>query len=112
MKPITVQEVAYHRNGVCGVGFYVIRFKWANDGERKQRNMVATYFDHDAPPATDCLGEFQNPRCAVLDIDETAKGNIAFARGNSWRGDNFAPELHAAIKRYEAERNLELGIAP
>ena len=36
--------------------------------------MMATIFD-------------DNGYCAVLDVDETAKGNIEFAMGNSWRGD-------------------------
>ena len=79
---INVVETAYHRNGISGEGFYVVRFKW-RDG-RNYRNMVATIFEG-------------RGRLAVLDTDETAKGNIAFAKGNSWRGDYFEPDLRAAI---------------
>lgn len=33
----------------------------------------------------------------VLDLEETAKGNLAFGRGNSWRGDEFEPAVRSAI---------------
>jgi hypothetical protein len=90
---LKIQEIAYHRNGVCGEGFHVIRFQWKDDDSGTMRNMVAIYFGADE-------NEF-NPRCAVLDADETAAGNIGFANGNSWRGDHFSDDLRKAI----AERN-------
>ena len=79
---IKIVSSAYHRNGTSGEGFYVVLFKW-RDGNR-HRNMMATIFEG-------------RGRLAVLDADETAKGNIAFAQGNSWRGDDFEPELRIAI---------------
>ncbi len=28
MGDIEIQEASFHRNGVCGKGFYAIRFRW------------------------------------------------------------------------------------
>ena len=50
--------------------------------------MVATIFD-------------ARGAVAVLAIDETAAGNVAFANGNSWRGDEFENRLRAAIAIYD-----------
>ena len=93
---IKVTETAYHRNGVSGEGFYIITFKWKPEGE-KPRNMVAVLFDEPG-------------QCAVQDIDETAKGNITFGQGNSWRGDDFEPAMRKAIVKYgeELDKRLEL----
>ncbi len=79
-------SVAYHRNGVAGTGFHVVLFRW-KDGTTV-RDMVATVF----PEAGSV---------AVLDVNETANGNIAFAEGNSWRGDHFEPWLRSAIAANE-----------
>lgn len=83
-----IKEIAFHRNGVCGIGFHVVLFA---DG--KNKNMVGIVFPE--PGAV-----------AVLDTKMTAKGNIAFARGNSWRGDYYESYLRAAIEDDENERPL------
>lgn len=80
-----IHEIAYHRNGISGTGFHVIRFRSAEGNE-----MVGIVFPEEGA-------------VAVLDIAMLADGNIAFARGNSWRGDNFADDLRNAIS--EAEKN-------
>ena len=80
---LKITKLDYHRNGVAGNGFHVVLFKW-RDGDGVRRQMVATVFSE---PGS----------LAVLDIGETAAGNIDFAMGNSWRGDDFEPELRAAI---------------
>ncbi len=89
MKPIKVTELSYHRNGICGEGFYAVLFDWDDEGTR--RKMVASVFDGKG-------------RCAVYDVAQLADGNIAFAQGNSWRGDNFEPELRKAIKKHTSNR--------
>jgi len=38
---------------------------------------------------------------AVLDREQTRRGNIRFANGNSWRGDYFEPAMREAIALYE-----------
>lgn len=78
----------YHRNGTGGCGFYVALFRWKDPDQAASRLMVATVF-----PEPGCV--------AVLDTTETAAQNIAFANGNSWRGDHFEPWLRKQIKRAE-----------
>jgi hypothetical protein len=86
-EPYTLEAIDYHRNGISGVGFYVVCFRWAEEGD-EPRPMVATVF-----PEQGCV--------AVLDREQTRRGNIAFARGNSWRGDHFETWLRAQVKRRE-----------
>lgn len=83
---IKILEVAYHRNGVCGNGFSVVLFDFLAGGETSPRKMVGIVFE-------------ERGNCAVLDANETAKGNIAFANGNSWRGDHFEADLREAIEK-------------
>lgn len=93
-KKFKALEVARHRNGVCGEPFYVVRFVCPEgDGE-----FVAIRFE----------GDGINPRCAVLNVPMLAEGNIAFAMGNSWRGDYFTADVDAAIAGYEAESEARI----
>jgi len=89
MLDITQLHIAHHRNGVTGVPFHVVTFQW-KDGTQV-RHMVATVFE--MPGA-----------CAVLDINLTAKDQLAFGEGNSWRGDTFEKELRIAITMWERNR--------
>lgn len=82
MKNVTkIEDVRYHRNGVCGNGFTVVLFKMG------KRNMVATVFE-------------EKGSVAVLDRDLTAAGTISSEGGNQWRGDYFEDELRAAIQEW------------
>lgn len=83
MNPPRITDVSYHRNGVGGEGFHAVLFDWKH-GDGTERKMVATVFD--------TIGQ-----CAVYDVAQLAKGNIAFANGNSWRGDRFEDALRKAI---------------
>ena len=91
-----VQEVAYHRNGIAGEGFYAVRFVAdiePSDGRegdpptsgRKDANWLAILFDGKG-------------RCAVTCLDMIETAGVKFAGGNSWRGDVFEPELREAIR--------------
>jgi len=79
-------EASYHRNGIAGVGFYAILFDAGDYG-----TMVASLFDEPG-------------HCAVYNVAELAKGNIAFAQGNSWRGDDFEAELRPLIESMKTNR--------
>ena len=75
-----VHQVDYHRNGISGIGFYSVRYDWA-DYDGVERRMLATIevnnsedFDELLPVAS----------CRVLDIDEPE---------TSWRGDQLAPKI-------------------
>lgn len=79
---IEVQEVAYHRNGMCGEGFYAVRFLWGVDGGTER--FVGMVFD----------GEGQ---CAVISLDRIEEHGVAFGE-NSWRGDKVEKRLRKAIE--------------
>ena len=92
-KPLTkLEAVEYHRNGIAGEGFKVALFTMTDGNTGKERNMLAILFD------TDEEGLEFNGRCAVLDRDMTAAGNVKFME-NSWRGDQFEEVLRPLIKR-------------
>lgn len=89
---LTVTDVSFHRNGIGGVGFYAVLFTDTESGK-----MVASLFDEPG-------------YCAVYSIDELTKGNIAFAQGNSWRGDNFEAELRPLVDAWlEANGGNRIG---
>lgn len=91
-QSIKIISASYHRNGICGAGFYAIIFDDSKNGR-----MVASIFD-------------ESGYCAVYNIEELAKGNIEFARGNSWRGDDFEHELRPALEEYlEAQGDNRVG---
>lgn len=68
-----------HRNGVAGAPFNVVLFKV----QREPGVKVGIVFD-------------EPDHCAVLDVAKLAAGDIAFG-SNSWRGDEYEPELRRAI---------------
>jgi hypothetical protein len=77
---LTLIACAHHRNGVAGAGFDVMLFKVLRERGAK----VAILFDDPG-------------YCAVLDVTLLAAGDIAFG-SNSWRGDDFEPDLRRAVE--------------
>jgi hypothetical protein len=93
-----VHSINYQRNGVAGVGFYVVRFDWRDD-DGKLRRMIGHVH-----PACDHDGNETRPEYyGVTDIDEPTE---------CWRGDHFVDELHKAITAHNAKRYAELGLSP
>lgn len=96
---ITVQEIAYHRNGVGGEPFYAVTF---TDPEQPDHTFLATVFPPDPLPDGPMEGEpdwtltqgYHDPRIAVVAIDLLP--SVTFAH-NSWRGDRYMQALYAAI---------------
>ena len=88
---VAIKSIAYHRNGVSGIGFHAITFTMREAG--KPRDMVAAVFP-------------ERGAVAVLDTDLVSKGVVAFG-DNSWRGDWFEPDLRKAITAWEAKRSKE-----
>jgi len=78
-----VMEVAYHRNGIVGDGFYVITFM------QKRNRMVGILF----PEIGQCA-------CSILDIDLLNKNVVTFGK-NSWRGDRYYDELLEVVEEYK-----------
>lgn len=83
-----VNEIAYHRNGVNGNGFYAAKFTQRNG--RQFQHMIAIVFE-------------EKGNCAVFDQSLLGLGNIKFSE-NSWRGDEYEPELREAIESWEEKR--------
>lgn len=102
-----VTALAHHRNGVCGDPFYVALMDWNDTDDGKVRKMVAVY-----RPEVDGDSGWYKTGCttdiAVFDIDELAKGNIAFAKGNSWRGDHFIEVVHKAVMKDQAKMKKQM----
>lgn len=86
---IHVEEVAYHRNGSGGAGFYVVAFRW--DG----RPMVGILFP-----------DFPAHLVSVFNRDMLGQGIISNDR-NAWRGDQFETALWDAVERDRAGRRAE-----
>ena len=99
-----VKDIDFHRNGIGGIPFFVVLF---NDTEVPGGEMVAI-IPSDAFRIPDD-GEFHESPCFVLEVNETAKGNIKFAQGNSWRGDNYYLPLRRSIREWYHEK---FGIYP
>lgn len=87
---LTLIDHAYHRNGISGVPFDVVRF-------------------HD-PQAGPMLGVvFREPGCvAVLNLDKLSAGDIAFG-SNSWRGDRYEPALRRLVATVPGREDGEPG---
>jgi len=80
-----VIDIAFHRNGVCGDPFYIIKFTYFEEPDV----MIGIVFP---TPAT----------VAVFSLDKLSRGVIEFTQ-NSYRGDVFEFELRDIIKAREAE---------
>lgn len=82
---LTVHQIQYHRNGVSGAPFHVLRFTDADEGD-----MLGVVFG-------------QPHHVAVFHLDRLDARDVGFGT-NSWRGDKYEPHLRQAIKQFEAER--------
>jgi len=93
---LKIQECSFHRNGVGGLGFYAIRFQWKPDDADDPENFLATLFD-------------EAGACAVISLDRIEKCGVAFAQGNSWRGDHFEKELRRIVKEDGVTSGARIG---
>lgn len=87
MQPPKIIKQDWHRNGMGGEGFVVSLMEWGADGDAEPTDLFVGI----------SFGETQDEfisHTAVLKVDELVKGNIEFARGNSWRGaDHCGPAI-------------------
>lgn len=83
-----IHEIAFHRNGISGNGFYAVRFK-ATEGYE----MIATIFE-----------EQGNISVLRADMLFGKEATVEFGGGNSWRGDQYEGELRAALDAWSEER--------
>ena len=106
---IKIEEIAYHRNGVSGAGFFVVKFidkevpkpkkrliDQVNQIEGAQGNMLAIVFEEPF-------------HVAVFDRGLLAQDVIAFG-SNSFRGDHYEPELRKAVAAFSKTDWITHGI--
>ena len=91
MTKITIEQIEYHRNGVMGEGFWIVKFKDIST----RAPMLAIVFLLEE-------GQTWNGRVAVFNQELLSKGEIRFG-WNSYRGHHYETVLRQAI--YEHERN-------
>lgn len=81
---LKIKSVSFHRNGICGAGFYAILFDDAENGP-----MVAALFDEPG-------------HCAVLQLEKLGASDVEFG-SNSWRGDRYESELRPLVEKFLEE---------
>lgn len=98
MREIQIQEVAHHRNGVCGAEFWAVTFTDPGVAGTFVATMFPTAYVDDIPvfDRTEA-GDFVNPRIAVLNIDLLP--GVQFGV-NSWRGDEYGDALAIELKAH------------
>ncbi len=104
---MTVKTLDYHRNGVCGRGFYVGIVKFTEDGVTRDMLVVRFPNDTDGEPSS-VASDDNGILCAAFDIAQLP--DIEFAHGNSWRGDHFSDVMDKAIAAQNAARDAEMAV--
>jgi len=85
-----VHDITYHRNGISGIGFYSVRYDWA-DYDGIERRMLATVEinpDH----------YWDRERVRVIDIDEPQ---------TSWRGDSLADNIINKVVKHNVNKAMK-----
>ena len=96
-----IKQLSYHRNGICGAGFYT-GILIDNDNDRK----VFTHF-----PDTNEDGDLingDNVRTAILDLDILINKEETRLMHNSWRGDWYHDFIVDAIIEDQEKLKKEL----
>jgi len=96
-----IKQLSYHRNGICGAGFYT-GILIDNDNDRK----VFTHF-----PDTNEDGDLingDNVRTAILDLDILINKEETRFMKNSWRGDHYHDFIVDAIIKDQEKLKKEL----
>ncbi len=87
-----VHQVEWHRNGICGQGFWVVLFDGIN------HSVSGAFPDANLGLMVAIVHEQKN-YCSVLRVADLSDPSKKASFGvNSWRGDYFEPELREAIK--------------
>ncbi len=90
---VKVEEVDYHRNGIGGEGFHIIKFQSRDDGEGEFQDMIGIVFE-------------EAMTTAVFNRRLLGNGEIRFMH-NSFRGDVFDLHLRRGITAWKIEQDHE-----
>jgi len=123
-----VHQVAYHRNGIGGAGFHAVLFDTPYEVCSNCKGHDSAGWTNAATgapaPCPHCKGTtfetssirmlamvFDEPgHVAVVDVAKLSDPAVGVAFGvNSWRGDQFEPELRAAIVATESDGSVRVG---
>lgn len=96
-----IVQIAYHRNGVGGLGFHAVLFDHDDKDVGRTLRMFAAVFKE---PGAIAVVEVSS--LASIGPEPGHRGVMfgIYPEGNSWRGDAFEPELRAEIAQYERIR--------
>jgi hypothetical protein len=109
-RELEIEEISRHRNGISGVGFYIVKFKERQETADPTSDgygwaeMLAVVFDLETDEnGRDDFerGEFYNCPTAVFDRGLLAEGEIRFFH-NSFRGDHYDHWLRSEIAAWDA----------
>jgi hypothetical protein len=91
---LKILEVDFHRNGVCGEGFWAVRFKDEVEGYG-----VGPIGKLAPGPREFMAMVFSREIYGVVCLDMIPEMGVGL--GNHWRGDYYIGRLWAAIKRHD-----------
>lgn len=108
-KQIQIEEIAYHRNGVSGAGFFVVKFIDSDVGKPKTR-LIDKMNKIEGTQGRMIGIVFDEPyHVAVFDRGLLAQDIIAFGR-NSFRGDYYESVLRKATESFSRIDWITTGI--
>lgn len=94
---LAIHQVSFHRNGISGAGFHAVLFDSLDEAGVRPIRMVGIVFA-------------ERGHCAVLATDRLGEGGVGVVFGeNSWRGDQFEPELREAIATHLSLGSTKMG---
>jgi hypothetical protein len=105
----TVKSVDFHRNGICGEGFYCGIFTCnAAEDEMELGDFIFTMFA--SWSGEGIFDTFENAsgdyRCAILKVKDIVNGDISSTNGGAWRGDNYYSDIvKDSIKEHQKQFN-------
>lgn len=107
---IQIEEIAYHRNGVSGAGFFVVKF--IDKDVPKPKTRIIDQLNQIEGATGAMIGiVFDEPyHVAVFDRSLLAQDVIAFGK-NSFRGDHYENALREAVAAYDRSDWLTVGQA-
>lgn len=97
-RKVKLIQLAYHRNGIGGVGFYVAVVNENWDGDKGK--MLIVRF----PPNQ---RKHYGDMCAVFDIDKLQGDNPVGWDYNSWRGDRYVKLMDEFIIQQNGDMGRE-----
>ena len=80
-----IESADYHRNGIAGVGFHVVKFR------HERKSYLAVVFD-------------KRGHVAVLDSESLEERLMP----EHWRGDTFEADLREAVRLHQERMGQEL----